>query len=64
MITEASYSHNHRLALAYVNSDQNPRAGRSAGGHCSLLSTTREPREQVSGVVAPMNAPHCFEAKN
>ena len=42
---------------------QNPRAGRSAGGHCSYLPTTREQRKQVSGVVAPMNARHYFEAK-
>ena len=42
---------------------QNRRAGRSAGGHCSYLPTTREQRKQVSGVVAPMNAPHYFEMK-
>ena len=42
---------------------QNRRAGRSAGGHCSYLPTTREQRKQVSGVVAPMSAPHYFEMK-
>jgi hypothetical protein len=42
---------------------QNPRAGRSAGGHCSYLPTIREQRERGSGVVAPMIAPHYFEMK-
>jgi hypothetical protein len=43
---------------------QNPRADRSAGGHCSYLPTTRQQRKHVPGVVAPMNAPpHYFEAK-
>ena len=36
---------------------QNPRAGRSASGHCSYLPTTHEQRKQVVGVVAPMSAP-------
>src|ERR1700747_1521566 len=35
---------------------QNPRAGRSASGHCSYLPTTHEQRKQVVGVVAPMSA--------
>src|SRR4029077_7940444 len=42
---------------------QNPRADRPAGGQCSYLPTTREQTKQVSGVVAPMNAPHYIETK-
>jgi DNA-directed RNA polymerase specialized sigma24 family protein len=39
---------------------QNPRAGRSAGGHCSYLPTTREQRERVSGAIAPMKRSPLF----